>query len=159
MNHPSKHDARREELLLEIQVEEKALRARIAGNNEAIVAHKHKATEHSLFQRYNEAWQETNAAGRRKEDSEAAEKRLRALDLERHRIYSSNHPELAGLLQVETMAASEKRHAELRDAQAKFFAMITPELRSAAQRFVTAFKEANPLLPEPSLVTLLMEGV
>ncbi|RTL48878.1 MAG: hypothetical protein EKK46_15135 [Rhodocyclaceae bacterium] len=155
MTHHDKHNSRRDELVLELAEEEGRLHARIAENRSAIVKHQQEAAKYSEWQRHGDAQQELAAAGRLAEQVRADDKRLRDIELERSRICSGNHPELAALAIVGAGKEIEAKQTEKAAAQKAFVAMLTPELRAAAQRYVTAAKNAEPLAPEPTLAVML----
>jgi hypothetical protein len=155
MTHHDKHNNRRDELLLELGEEEGNIRTRIAENQSAIIKHKRDAAKHSEWQNQGDARQELEAAGRLAEKIRADDKRLRDIELERGRICSGNHPELAALAIVGAGKEIEAKQTEKAAAQKAFVAMLTPELRAAAQRYVTAAKNAEPLAPEPTLAVML----
>lgn len=155
MTHHDKHNNRRDELLLELGEEEGNIRTRIAENQSAIIKHKREAAKHSEWQNQGAARQELEAAGRLAEKIRADDHRLRELDLERSRICSGKHPELAGLAVVGAGKEIEAKQTEKAAAHKAFVEMLTPELRDAAQRYVTAVKSTDPLAPEPTLASML----
>jgi hypothetical protein len=57
------------------------------------------------------------------------------------------------------MKSSGVNQAELLEARAAFVAVLTPEVRAAAKRFVKATAEADPLTPVPTLASMLMDGI
>lgn len=155
MTHHDKHNERREQLILELGEEENQLRARIAEKQSAIIKHKQEAAKHSEWQRHGESRQEMAAAARLAEEIRAHENRLRNIEVERSRICSGSHPELAGLAVVAIGKENAAKQAELEAAKKAFADILSPALRAAAQRLVTAAKNADPLAPEPTLASML----
>lgn len=155
MTHYDKHNERREQLMLALGEEESTLRDRIAEKQGAINRHKQEAAKHSDRGSNGEARQELAAAARLAEEIRADDQRLRDIEIERTRICTGNHPELAALALVGASKDIEARQAEKSAAQRAFVEMLSPALQAAAQRYVTAVKNADPLAPEPTLAILL----
>lgn len=154
----NQHATRRDELILESANQISSIEQGIEQKRAAIITHQNKARELAEWQRTGEAQQEQQSAGRLHAEIKADEAKLKELNLERVRIVSGNHPELAALAQSAVSKRNGENAENLEDAKAEFAALLTPELKEAARRVVMATKEQDPLAPVPTLADMIAEA-
>lgn len=154
----NKHATRRDELILESANHISSIQEGIEQKRAAIITHHGKANEYSQWQRSGEARIEMQSAARLHAEITADVAKLKELNLERERIISGNHPELAGLAQVGLSKQNGENAKNLKDAQAKFAALLTPQLKAAAQRLINATKQYDSLAPVPALADMIVRA-
>jgi hypothetical protein len=120
---------------------------------------KNEARRLSDYQDNGGAQQAIALSGKYQEAVRAGEAKLRDLELQRENIVRGPHPDLVHIGLNGTMKSSGVNQAELLEARAAFVAVLTPEVRAAAKRFVKATAEADPLTPVPTLASMLMDGI
>ena len=149
------HATRRDDLILESANQIADIERGIEQKRTDHMNHKGKAAGISQGLYPGDAAQEMQSAGRLEAEIRADEHTLKELTLEHARIASGNHPELASLALTEFMGRNERNNSELANARADFIALMTTELKDAAQRYVTASREADPLAPVPNLADII----
>ena len=138
----NQHATRRDELILKSADHISSIEQGIEQKRAAIITHHGKANEHAQWQRSGDARQELESAAWLHAEIKADESKLKELNLERARILSGNHPELAGLAQVAVSKRNGENAENLEDAKAEFAALLTPRLKEAAHSsLVMAAKE------------------
>ncbi|MQY52112.1 hypothetical protein HCX48_09510 [Rhodocyclus tenuis] len=146
---------KRDELQKRLAKRRGELEQAVAEKEHGVIAAKREANERGSMQDRDGAHYATRRAGQLSEEIRAAKAEIREIDLELALVFSGNHHELHPLIHRDASAVGTANTNELEAARAAFQALLTPELKSAAQRFVTAAKNAFPLMPAPTLAEML----
>lgn len=153
--HNQRYTKKRDELHHRLAKRRGELMQAVAEKEHGVIAAKHEANERGGMQDRHGAHEAMRRAGQLSEEIRAAKAEIREIDLELERVCSGQHHELAGLGWCAAAAANTAHTNEMEAARAAFQAFLTPELKAAAQRFVTAAKNAAPLMPVPTLAEML----
>jgi hypothetical protein len=150
-----KYQAKREELLVALCDQRQQLFSEIAEKETGIIDAKRKANEYGQFHDRESSHRHMNRAAQLTAEVRAAKIKLKEIDPELDRVNSGKHPELAALSEVCRTAMIAANLAELEEAKAAFQSFLTSELKAAAQRFVMASKNYDPLSAAPALAQMI----
>lgn len=127
----------------------------VAEKEKGVTEARHKANEHANSNNNHGAKLSLQQVARFQEEIRVANASIREIDLELGLVLSGMHHELAPLIQCCASATCTAHMNELEAARAEFQALLSPALKAAAQRFVSASKNAAPLMPVPTLAEML----
>lgn len=157
MDHNQKYQAKREELQVKLGEQRQQLFNEIAEKETSIIDAKREANKCGEFQDRHGSLQAMNRAAQLTLEVKNAKVKIKEIDLELERVGSGSHHELAALYMTGRTAMIAANLGELEEAKAAFQAFLTSELKAAAQRFVTASKNYDPLAAAPALAQMIAE--
>ena len=157
MDHNQMYNAKREELQVKLGEQRQQLFNEIAEKETGIINAKREANERGGMQDREGAFHASSRAAQLTLEVNNAKAKLKEIDLELEHVCTGSHPELAVLNMAGRTAMIAANISELEQAKAAFQAFLTPELKAAAQRFVTATKTQDPLSTVPALAQMIAE--
>jgi hypothetical protein len=150
------YETRRVELIRDIHEQRVPVVARIDKNRATAREHMAKSKDHSKQMRSKEANEALEQVSKLQAIIRDDEALLKRLDDDLGLIHSGRHPDLASLQSCMKIVGDTERQTEFAEARAAFDALLTTELKEAAQRLAKASRTVNQKALD--LGQILLEG-